>query len=275
MPAKIHAMFVGVLVLTSGYGWCAETKPLSLHDIYPATPENVGAAARERMAIPAKAITPDRLFQVGLGFGVPNLVGLEASVQLLKRVQVGSAFGLLPVAGIVPNLKLPRSTVTLLNAIDFALDPSTSISGFTVLCPFVRYFPTERPFYFQLTWAVWLTRHSITSGLTEVTTNLTVPEATITADINLTTTLPTLSIGHIFWRRFFFFNVSLGASFLLSSTSTVSVSAQIPAATGTLTAAQEEQVKQDFDRGLASAVASLRETIAILPSVMLSTGVMF
>jgi hypothetical protein len=270
----IRSAFVGVLVTVGTVAWSAETKPLSVRDIFPATPDNVGAAARERMALPAKPVTPDRLFQIGLGVGVPNLVALEASVQLLKRLQVGVGYGLLPVSGIVPTVALPRSTVTLVNGLNVALDP-TATTGLSVLCPFVRYFPTDRPFYFQLTWGLLLSQHSVVSGLTELMTNLVVPGATITADIALTTSIPTLSIGHIFWRRFFFFNVSLGAGFLLSSTSTVSVTAQIPAAVGTLGAAQQAQVQQQLDAGLASAISTLRDRIAILPSLMVSTGVMF
>jgi hypothetical protein len=274
MPPSIGRLFLLASIGLGTSAWAAETKPFSIRDISPATPENVGAAARERMSVPAKPVTPDRIFQVGLGVGFPDLIAVEASLQLLKHWQVGATYGLLPGTGIIPNVSLPRATASLTNGIEFALDPVAS-TGLTVICPFVRYFPTTRPFYFQLTWGLLLSNHTIVSGLTELSTGTVIPESTITANIHLTTSIPTLSIGHIFWRRFFFFNVSLGATFLLDSTSTIAVTAKIPSIVGSLPAAQEAQIKQQLDAGLTSAVAAFREKVAILPSIMLSTGMMF
>jgi hypothetical protein len=154
------------------------------------------------------------------------------------------------------------------------MDPVASTS-LTILGPFVRYFPTPRMFYLQLTWGMLLSSHRTVTGLTETVTNTVIPDANIVADIALTTMVPTVSVGYFFWRRFFFFNVNIGATFLLNSTSTVKVTSSLPVGVGSLSPAEEASLKASLDRGLADAVTQFRNSVTLIPSLMLSTGVMF
>lgn len=251
-----------------------EKKGVSPRDVFPSTASDVSDAVRENIYRPVLPPPPDRLYEIGIGFGVPYLAMAELGLQVLKKWQVGFSYGLLPQSGLIPNVNMPPILQSVGGLTTVQLDPVMTTT-LQVMSPFVRYFPTERLFYFQLTWGMLFSNHTITSGVYDHLTAMTIPGATVQADIQLITTIPTISIGYFFWRHVYFFNVAIGGTFLLSSTSTVAMTASLPAWVGNITAAQQDQLQNSLDQGLANSIAQFRNQIGVLPSVMLTTGVMF
>ncbi len=227
------------------------------------------------MAIPPKPVTPDRLYEVGFGFGVPNMLWGEAAVQLFKRWQFGAGYGLIPGASTIPKISLPQVEQEVGFLDDTLIFTPTATTQLAIISPFIRYFPTEGLFYFQLNWGLLKSDHVVESPIYDTLLDMTIPNAKLTANLHLTTVLPTLSIGHFFWRRLFFFNVNIGASFLLSSSSTMDLTLNVPVGFATLNDAQKAAVRSQIDRDLNRAIAQIRSNVAIFPSISLTTGLMF
>lgn len=272
------AVLVALGPLAQGAKAPEERKPFSVRDVTAPTAHNVGAALRERVHIPEPVYPPDRLFMLGGGVGLPNLASVELSLQVLRRLQLGASVGIVPGGSAVfPLIPLPEMRYTLPDNNDYALNPVASTS-MDAIVPFLRYFPTHRTTYLQLSWTMIRTHHNIVSPLKSVLLDAEVPGTTITANVDITHTLPTLSIGHIFWRRLFFVNLSIGASFVLSSQSSTTISTQIPDPLGSIVASQPnvfDDYAQSMDQMISANVASVRDTIGIIPSILISAGLMF
>jgi hypothetical protein len=231
--------------------------------------------AEQIAALPIKGAKPDRLFEFGIAFGVPIFISPEVAVQIFKQWQVGSYFGMVP-TGILPRFTLPKITEPFFNGLVYELNP-TGDTSLLMASPFVRFFPTERTFYFQLTWSVARSTHNITSPLRESVTGLLIPDATVNSLITITEMLPTVSIGYFFWSHVYFFNICLGATIPLTPAATATLSADLPLGLGGTLNNQValNNIQSQVDQSMSTAITEIRKVLPFLPSVMVSTGIMF
>jgi hypothetical protein len=241
----------------------------------PATPENVGREIRERTPKPKPEFPPDRLFVVGLAAGFPILAGPEIALQVFKHWQFGATGSAVP-AGILPALALPPVTQDTGFGFNISLNPIATGSGL-LASPFVRFFPTKRTFYFQLTWAIAQLNSVVTSDITDSLSGAPIPGALFTSNVSITSMLPTVSIGYFFWRHVYFFNISLGATILANVSSQVNGSVTIPGPLGAFVDSQAliAGVQTEVNLATAQAVTQIRNTAPFFPSVMVSAGLMF
>ncbi len=223
-----------------------------------------------------KGAAPDRLFEFGMAFGLPILASPEVSIQIFKRIQVGSYFGYVPGA-FIPQFRLPKMSQKFFNNFTYEMYPVGNTAAVLMASPFVRYFPTERTFYFQLTWSVARSSHKIESPLKETITGIEVPGATISSLVTLTEMLPTLSIGYFFWKHVYFLNVSLGATILLTPSATATLKAELPLGLGGNLNNQSAlaNIQRQLDTSMGQAIDQIRSVLPFVPSVMISTGIMF
>ncbi|MBY0372085.1 hypothetical protein K2X33_15485 [bacterium] len=253
--------------------------PFDVRSVSPPTARDVGDAMRETMHIPARVDPPDRLFMFETGFGIPSLPAISASFQILRRWQVGASYGIVPgLAQIIPHVPLPEVQYTLPDNNNYALNPVLSTRSVDSICPFIRYFPTHRTTYLQLTWALVRTDHMVSSGLRSVALNMEIPNSKILAFTTLTHTIPTLSIGHIFWRHLFFLNINIGASFVLSTTSSTRVTTSIPDPLGSIVNSDPNTFRpyaQQMDQQINANADVIKNAIGIIPSIQLTGGLMF
>lgn len=222
-----------------------------------------------------KGAVPDRLFEFGIAVGAPIFASPEIGLQVLKKIQVGSYFGLVP-SGIIPRFNLPSITEEFFDGFTYLLRPNGDTS-LLMVSPFIRFFPTERPFYLQLTWSVARSTHNIISDLTETATGIAIPDATVSSLVTLTEMLPTISVGYFFWRHVYFFNISLGATFLLTPTATATLSAELPLGMGGTVANQAvlNNIQTQINTAMNQAITQVRNYLPFVPSLMISTGIMF
>jgi hypothetical protein len=253
----------------------AQGVPWSPSEVTPPTAENVGREIRERTAKPQYVYPPDRLFEIGLAAGFPIVAAPEIGIQLFKHWQFGLTGALVP-AGILPTVALPSITQTVPPGVDLTFNPTVNSSAF-MISPFVRFFPTQRTFYLQLTWSIGQLNPIVTSGVTESLTGLTIPDASLTTSVSITGMFPTLSIGYFFWRHVYFFNISLGATVLLSANTQVSGTVTVPGPFGgaldgdAVINSVSDQIVQTTNL----VVEQIRNVAPFFPSIMISTGIMF
>ncbi len=241
----------------------------------PATPENVGREIRERTPKPPPEYPPDRIFEIGLAAGFPILAGPEIAIQVFKHWQFGATGSAVP-AGLLPTLALPTVTQDTGFGFDISLSPTATPSGL-LASPFVRFFPTRRTFYFQLTWSIAQLNSVITSDIVDSVSNAPIPGAVFTSNVSITSMLPTLSIGYFFWRHVYFFNISLGATILANVSTQVTGSVNIPGPLGALVDSQAliDGVQTEVNLATSQAVTQIRNTAPFFPSLMVSAGLMF
>jgi hypothetical protein len=86
--------------------------------------------------------------------------------------------------------------------------------------------------------------------------------------------MPTLSIGHIYASKAFFFNVRLGASLPFTTSLSVSTRAQLPTVVGGV--GPNQQAIQDFSDELAAEAVRIIEDakreVLVIPSIALTAG---
>jgi len=217
----------------------------------------------------------ERNLALGLSVGTPQLAALEGTVLMSPHVQLGFSFGLFGLGlAAAPTYTPASQQIALVDGNTYSLTPETTLS-FNTLCPFIRIFPGERNFYFQLTAALYRVRADVTSRL-EGGVLGTISTNAVAGNITLIQTLPTISIGHIFMSKFFFVNLSLGASFLANTFVSTELATSLPDVVGGNDLNKEpiEQAKAQIQTSLLTAADEFKRQFFIIPSLMLAIGFM-
>lgn len=218
---------------------------------------------------------PDRTVSFDLGVGVPELLSLHAQVQAMPRLQVGLGYSYIPQSLIPPDLiRVGGGQINLADGKSYLLNPTVSPSAL-YFTPFVRYYPSSGNFYFQLSYSFFRMTGHLLSGLREVGSSTDLAGALVTSDVVITQHLPTLGIGHVFSGKVYFFNVFIGAAWLGSVSTSVTVQSNLPPSVGGDIANQSavEESKADLQRKTEARVAELRRDWPLLPSIFLSFGI--
>jgi hypothetical protein len=154
---------------------------------------------------------PPRVLAIDFGVGFPNLPTIQAEVLAFPHWQLGFGYGSFWVLPPIPYY-VPSQSILFSDGNTYQVSPVINIS-FDVLQPFVRWFPTERNFYLQLNFATLRILMPYKSDVTDVSSGTTIPSS-VMGNITIYQTMPTFSLGHIFSGKAYFFNVSLGFTFL-------------------------------------------------------------
>ncbi len=220
---------------------------------------------------------PDRALSFDVGLGLPELLFLHGQVQAMKRWQFGVGYSYLPPNGFLGKTMTGEpTTITLADGLNYATSP-TLVPTANYISAFVRFFPAENNFYFQLTYSLLQMNAHITSGLENSAVSEMLVGALVTADVVFKQAVPTVSIGYLFMGRFFFANICLGASWIGPLRTSVTVNALIPDGVGGSAGNQEalSQFQNDLTQQGTLASADLRSRFPIFPSLSLSFGFQF
>jgi len=225
---------------------------------------------------PAFAL-PERVLSFDVGTGSPELVFAHTQVQVWKRWQFGVGYSYIPnVPPLGQAMQGPSTTLTLADGFQYETSP-TIVPRASFFSGFVRYFPAENNFYFQLSYSLAQMTAHVTTGLENSALSTSLVGALIEADIVFRQAIPALSIGYLFQGKFFYFNISLGAAWVGAFTTSMTVNALIPDLAGGATGNQAAltQLQQDLQARGVEAAASLRQRFPILPSLLVSFGIQF
>lgn len=226
------------------------------------------------LGLAARATTLPRVLALDIGAGVPVVAAGEISVLFAEHWQVGFGYGYVPGLSALSNVKVPDQTVTL-NGIPDSLTFSPKFNAsIDMLTPFLRFFPTERNFYFQVAYSVLRMNMTVSGPLKDSATGTEIGGA-LSGTVGVTQPVPTLSLGHIFASREFFVNISLGVSFLLSPSVNVALGGTIPDALGGSSGNQDaiNKAQSQLADSIQHSVDTARQQITLIPSVLISCGV--
>lgn len=218
-------------------------------------------------------VARDKILGVDFGFGIPQLIAAQAQLMVLPHFQFGLSYGMVPGSmSFTPQLSLDDRTASFADGNDYQITPEVSTSLASV-CPFVRYYPTDRNFYVQLTYGLLRSSSDISSPLTS-SDGQTIPGATLTGKVIYTQSLPTLTIGHVFSADTFSINLGMGISVLDSLSTEVSLSGTIPDALGGASGNSDAFDSFESEIALASQRAGreLRQKAVIIPSLFITFG---
>lgn len=260
IPKIFLFSFLGSLSL-----FAAETRPQIKKDVHKEVRQEI------------KKTSPKRLW-VDFGVGLPQLASLEVGYRLLPRWQLGLSYGTIPGGqGIYSKtFDLPSQNVTLKNKDYVTFTSPTLTSSLVSIAPFVRFFPGTTNFYFQMTMAVLQNKNTFKSGLSDIY-GVSISDGGYGGTITVLQFLPTASIGHAFATELFFFNVSMGLTFIATAQASVSASGQIPDRLGGTAANQDalDQLNTKTTTAINKAVEALRSEVPVIPSIHLTVGFMF
>lgn len=218
-----------------------------------------------------------KILTVDAGVGFPNLISVEAALHILPRLHAGVSYGMYPSSFTFhPVLNSNEQSAKFSDGRNYTLTPDIT-SKLDAAVPFVRYFPGQDNFYFQLAYAILRVQSDVTSGLQDVN-GIPVSGAVIKGKVDFMQYMPTLSIGALFTTNIFFFNTSLGASVLQSITTKVSLTGELPdrlGGSGGDNATAISKLEEELAKNSDTAVAALRNQVTFVPSFYLSFGFMF
>jgi hypothetical protein len=226
------------------------------------------------------AAMPERTVAIGVGAGVPEVVFGSIDVAASRHWQIGLSYGVdggllgqaLGFDGLRTSAQAGRDIV-LSDGRTYRITPQLDPLAFSVWTPSVRFFPTERNFYFQLSWTLLRLGSTFQSGIADPVLGIAL-DGVLFGTVSYVQHLPTLFIGHVWSSKAFFFNVRLGASFPFVTSLTITTRAQLPAIVGGV--GPNQQAIQAFSDELAAeavrAVDEAKREIPVIPSVALVAG---
>lgn len=223
---------------------------------------------------------PERTVSVGVGAGVPEVVFGAIDVAASRHWQLGFSYGIdggllgqaLNFDKLRQDAQTPRA-VTLADGRTYLVTPKLDPLQFTMISPSVRFFPTDRNFYLQLSWTLLRLASGFTSGLADPSLGISL-DGVMYGSVNYLQHMPTLSVGHVWASKAFFFNIRLGASMPFTTTLSVTAKAQLPVLLGTA-AANQAAIQGFADKVAADAVKSIEDAkkqAPIIPSIALTAG---
>jgi len=222
----------------------------------------------------AKAL-PERVMSFDIGAGVPQILALQGQVMALTHWQIGFGYGILPGGNsMMPAVKVPAQSVTTSGAGTITITP-TLTPTFNTLSPFIRFYPTERNFYIEFAYTMLRLSMNLSSTLTASGSGFDFSGSGISGNVTLLQAMPTISLGHCFQSKLFFFNLSIGASFIASLSSTVTLNSSLPAGLDASTNQAILNGAQDgVNKAAQEAVSTFRKQFLFIPSLMLGIGVL-
>ena len=210
-----------------------------------------------------------------MAVGVPDLLAVRAQFFALPRLQVGFGYTFIPQNNVLgKEVELEAQSIALGDGRDYTLTPSVTPTAIAV-SPFLRYFPNDEDnFYFQLDYHLIRVSAKVTSEIEDPELNIKLDGAVIAGNVQLTQALPTLSIGHVFRGEIYFFNISLGVSWLASLSTDVTLTGALPDQVGGTEPNQAaiDTIKNQLQQQANRQVAEARKSLSLLPSITLSFG---
>lgn len=227
----------------------------------------------------AALAVPERTVSIGVGAGAPEIIFGAVDVNASRHWQVGLSYGLdggllaqALTEGLRTSAETPRNIV-LSDGRTYVVTPQLDPLQFSVITPTIRWFPTERNFYFQLSWTMLRLSSSFTSGLADPALGISL-DGVVFGTVSYLQHMPTLSIGHIFASKAFFFNIRLGASLPFTTSLSLTTRAQLPTLVGGL--GPNQQAIQGFSDQVAAealqAIEQAKREVLLIPSVAFTAG---
>lgn len=233
------------------------------------------------LTVPTAATAiPERTVSIGVGAGVPEVVFGAIDVAASRHWQLGFSYGidggLLGQALRFDDLRQTAGqtrNVVLSDGRTYEITPQLDPLQFTMISPSVRFFPTDRNFYFQLSWTLLRLSSAFTGGIADPALGIAL-EGVVFGTMSYLQHMPTLSIGHIYASKAFFINIRLGASLPFTSTLSVTARAQLPTIVGG-TAPNQAAIDSLANQMAADALQSVEDAkreIFIVPSAAITAG---
>jgi hypothetical protein len=218
----------------------------------------------------AKAGPMDRILMLDVGFGWPQLAGAEATIYITSKFYAGLTFGLLPGGNnLFPQQTMQEQSTILPDGNRYSIAPTLASTFFSV-SPFVRFFlSNERPVYLQMMCAAFTSVADITGPIKD-NTGTPVPGASFTGKVILSQLMPTLSLGHIWHSKFYFFNLSLGVTYVANILTRTQSAITLPIPIDTSEA--EQMIADSITASAEQASNNIRQNVTFLPSIWVSFG---
>lgn len=212
----------------------------------------------------------DRVLLLDVGVGWPQLAGAEASIFLTPQWYAGLTFGILPgVNNVFPQQTMPTQSAVLPDGNRYYVQPTVKSTYYSI-SPFMRFFLSkDRPVYLQFMCSAFTTISNITGPLRD-NGGAEVPGTAVNGRVILAQLLPTVSLGHIWASKFYFFNLSLGVSFLANIVTNTTAEILLPFPIDTSEA--EQMIADSVARSADEASRQIRQNMFLLPSIWLSFG---
>lgn len=223
---------------------------------------------------PAVALIP-RNVSVDVGFGIPHLIFGQGIVKISDHWQMGVGYGLIPGAAAAgKGIKLDDQVFALQDGTEVGMTPVLNLN-FNTLLPFIRYFPRDNNFYVQATYAMLQLGAEI-SGTLKTNDALGATVGLVTGTATITQPVPTLSVGHVWAGKVYFCDLSLGLSFFLPASASITLKSLIPDALGGSEGNETaiNQLGNDLASQLNDNTGTYRDQFPVLPSLSLTFGIM-
>lgn len=229
------------------------------------------------MASFSLAAAPQQNLSVDIGFGLPMLYTANANFMIWKHWQVGAGYGFLPAVGpMATGQELTPIFQVAPNGTHIWIYPKAT-GSVSWMNPYIRFFPKlgNNNFYFQFSYFYYAATINITSRIEDGNSQLITNDG-ISGTITIKQFIPTLSIGCIFGSQLYFFNMTMGYSFIGATSTTMNLGGTL----GSLGSLAPEML-QAVENGLSTAVttaADIPKSIVAnwpFPSIYFSFGVFF
>jgi hypothetical protein len=222
---------------------------------------------------PVKAANLERAVWFDMGFGVPQTMSIEAQVRVFQRWQLGLGYGVasLVASNLGLSFPLPTQTGSLATGETFTMTPIATPTT-SLWTPFLRFYPGEDNFYFQFSYNLFTLDTLIDGTLTEQLSGI--EAGLISAKVTLYQPLATVGIGNVYMSKIFFFNISIGATFIMTPWTTVTMSSLIPDVFGGNAGNQVllDSLNSSFQTTVRNSVDLIRNQLFLIPSIQLAFG---
>jgi hypothetical protein len=211
--------------------------------------------------------------RMGLTAGVPHLLGVETGHFLFNEIQIGAAFGFLPVNSFLQE-KVRVKNVNLNDEI--FLSPSAE---YQMLAPsvFLRIYPFDSAFFSQVGYSIWFLRADAVGDLQSQSLGMLVPEA-VSGSAEVDLPVASVMVGYEFIRSAGIFAfASVGFQYLLNPRTRVNLDGGLVASDESLKGLEEEfnKASDDAELRLNERMNKLRDENRVLPAAIVSVGFEF
>lgn len=210
-------------------------------------------------------------FSLAFDVGLPQLIGLEASYIGVPFFEIGLSYGNIPVNKYIgDNVSIDAVAIDA----NYSVLPTTS---FTLTAPsiFLRYYPNNEKFYFQITYTKWKLGTSISGNLID-STGKTILSNALSGDVSIDLPSLDLIIGlKGFINDVFFFNIGVGIAYMLEAKHQVSIGGKFSFVQSILDPSLQDEyeaAKTLAENELKTSLDNFRQEIPLLPLAFLSFG---
>lgn len=229
------------------------------------------------LACPQTGAARDQWLGLNAVAGTPYLLGVQMSYIASAKFHFGFGFGSLPINSLL-QAKIKFDPVPIDLPLDGVFNIYTSATySITSSSVFTRYYPNEDWLFTELGYSFWKFNASVNGDLKNETLG-TVSHAAISGNGTLNQHMLTLAAGYEhLYQSGFFFNIALGASWLVRVYHTVTIGGNASQIAPLVSGADEkftaasESIKSQIDKS----VQTYRDKISILPALFFSIGYVF